>query len=61
MAASTQERLQAQPALSESKKQSLLQLSTMSEETLAFLAELSVRPGIEIKLKANKTLLKMYL
>lgn len=33
----------------------------LSEETLAFLAELSVRKGIENKIKANRALLKMYL
>ena len=47
--------------LSEAKQKHLKQIAVLNEETLQFLAELSVRPGVEQKLKANKIFLKAYL
>ncbi len=52
---------QVPQALSESKKKSLERLSSLSEEALAFLAELSERPGVEKKLLGNKFMIKSFL
>jgi hypothetical protein len=44
-----------------SKSKHLEQLSKMNEETLRILADLSLKPGIEKKLKDNKNMIKMFL
>jgi len=44
-----------------SKVDSLKQLSTMSTESLAMLAELSKKPNIEASLKKNFNTIKMFI
>jgi hypothetical protein len=45
----------------ENKAAALLALSKLSAETLAQLAELSHKPGIELKLRKNMVLIKSFL
>lgn len=45
----------------ESKQDCIAQLSTLSFETLKILAELSLKPGIEVKVKKNEFMLKSFL
>ena len=43
------------------KSASLLELAKLSAETLSQLAELSRKPGIEMKLRKNMVLIKTFL
>ena len=45
----------------DSKQDCISQLSTLDFETLKILAELSLKPGIEAKLKKNVVMLKTFL
>jgi hypothetical protein len=45
----------------ESKEDCIRQLSTLDFDTLKILAELSLKPGIETKLKKNVVMLKTFL
>lgn len=44
-----------------SREKCLQQIATMSDQTLRILAELSIRPGVEQKLKDKEGMIKLFL